>query len=163
MSAAAKPKATDRLIKVSAEGLPLPRNATEWSGVYIPAAELTVARRPMPAALGFKAANAACAKFDLCGAKAERSIGLREFVNHVLEFDRIGPALDPEFFTIDDPWKWIWTRDECAPASFSFVVDLYDGRVSRYRHDYPYRALAVRAGQLSAFSKTARRSSSGRQ
>lgn len=137
-----------RFIKVSAEGKLLPRDATDWEGVYIPAAQLIVARRPITKKLGFKAANAACKKIDLCGAPAERSISLREFVNHLLEFDRTGPALDTDFFTIADPWTWIWTSDECAPAGFAWGVGLSSGYSPRGRRDYRACALAVRAGQL---------------
>lgn len=162
MSAAKKQAATDRLVKVSADGKLLPRDAADWSGVYIPAAELIVARRPIAERLTFKAANDACKKIDLCGAKAQRSISLREFVNHVLEYDRTGPALDPKFFTVDDPYQWIWTCDECAPAGCAWGVFLGGGNSNRDRQGGQCRALAVRAGQLSASRKGARPSSSSR-
>jgi hypothetical protein len=143
----------DRFIKVSAEGVLLPHTAEDWQGVYIPGASLIVARRPTAKALGFKAANAACAEVDLCGAKAERSISLREFVNHLLQDDCTGPALDTTFFTIDDPYQWIWTCDECAPSGYAWLVFLGDGLSDRDGRSSRFRALAVRSGQFSGFGE----------
>jgi hypothetical protein len=145
----------DRLIKVSADGQLLPHDAPEWEGIYLPAASLIVARRLTAKALGFKAANAACTKIDLCGAPGERSISLREFVNHLLEDDRTGPAIDAAFFTIDDPYQWIWTCDECAPSGCAWYVDLGGGYSGRGSQGNRARALAVRSGQFSGFGEAA--------
>lgn len=146
---------SDRYIKVSAEGQLLPHDATEWEGVYLPAASLIVARRPTAKPLGFKAANAACKKVDLCGAPGERSIALREFVSHLLQDDRTAPSVDTDFFTIDEPYTWIWTCDECAPAGYAWLVNLGCGGSSRGRQGAHNLALAVRAGQFSASGKEA--------
>lgn len=143
----------DRFIKVSADGQLLAHDAPEWEGVYVPAAGLVIARRPTAKKYTFKAANAACTKVDLCGAPGERSISLREFVNHLLQDDRTGPAVDTTFFTIDDPYQWIWTCDECAPAGCAWFVGLGYGLSSRNHQDGHVRALAVRAGQFSGFGE----------
>jgi hypothetical protein len=147
------PDTAPRFIKVSAQGQLLPRDAADWDGVYIHAASLIVARRPTAKALTFKSANTACAASILCGAKAERSISLREFVNHLLEDARKTPAIDPEFFTIDDPYEWIWTCDECAPAGYAWSVGLGGGFSYRGHQGNHSRALAVRAGQFSGFGE----------
>ncbi|MEY4760661.1 MAG: hypothetical protein RLZZ200_517 [Pseudomonadota bacterium] len=138
-----------RFIKVSDTGLLLPSTAAEWSGVYIPAIELTVARRILPIRGDFTLANKACAEQDLCGAKAVRSVDAREFFNHLQDFDRYGPCLDPEFFTIDDPWQWIWTSTECAPRGYAVAVYLYVGNVCRLRQSNLCSALPCRPGQIT--------------
>lgn len=145
---------TRRLIKVSSTGQLLPLSAKDWDGVYIPAAELTVARRILPIRGDFDLVGKACAQQDLCGAKAIRSISVKEWVNHLLEFDRTGPALDTRFFTIDDPWQWIWTCDPCAPRGFAFYVDLYGGYVARDHQSYLHSALPCRPGQILVPSAT---------
>jgi hypothetical protein len=147
--------ASPRFVKVSAGGELLPRSAEDWAGVYIPAAELIVARSPTPKAYTFKGAQAACREVDLCGAKAERSISLVEFVTHLLDNGRYRPVIDPDFFTLDDPATWIWTCDECQPAGYARGVYLGFGDSLWFHQDYRVQALAVRASQLSAFGAAA--------
>ena len=146
-SKAAAP-ALARFIKVSAAGALLAADATDWSGVYIPAAGLIIARSPTAKSYTFKGAQQACREFDLCGAPAERPISVAEFYSHLVDNTRYNPVLDPSFFTLADPHTLIWTCDECMPAGGARFVYLGSGLSGWHLQDFRCQALAVRASQF---------------
>lgn len=139
-----------RFVKVSSAGLLLPDTATDWEGVYVPAGQITLPRRLLlPGTGNWQWVLDQCAGVRACGFTDWQAISRLEFCNHLVDPERVGPCVDTGFFTVDDPYAWAWTRDECAPRGCAFNVDLYYGYVNRDRQSFHYSALPCRPGQLS--------------
>jgi hypothetical protein len=144
-----------RLHKVSDAGLLLPPDATEWVAVYDSDAQLTWTRDALPCgAVTWKKAKPAAEKLALCGFSDWRLASRFEWA-HLIDDQRCAPAIDTDFFTIDDPYQWCWTGTECAPAGYAWIVNLGYGYSNRYGQTYHSHVRAVRAGQLLAIGEVA--------
>ncbi len=139
-----------RLIKVSAEGLLLPDDATDWVAVYDSVQQLTFTRHAIPGgARTWSKAKDAVAKLDLCGWTDWRLGELVEW-HRLFDYTRTDFALDPAFFSIADDEYWSWTGTPYARASgYAWCVGLHFGGSYWNGQDDRYHVRAVRASQLS--------------
>lgn len=92
----------------------------------------------------------AAAAVDLLGKKDWRLPTIRELLS-IVDYERCEPAVDPKHFR--GPYGYTWSSTLAkAPAGYAWYVNLDNGNSNRYRQDYQYRALAVRAGQQLGLS-----------
>jgi hypothetical protein len=137
--------------KVSAAGLMLPADATEWEGVYIPELEMIVGADVLPCGeVSWKKAQAAAAKATLCGAKAERSPSRMEYA-HMIDDALYGPTLDPAYFRNAGNFTCEWSSTECVPAGCAWQVHLGSGRSNRNGKLSFNHVRAARTSQFSDF------------
>jgi hypothetical protein len=149
MSPARAPKPSpERLVKVSAKGLLLPKSAKDWTAVYIPAADFTVTRDTLPCgAVDWKRANAEAAAVTLFGRPDWRALSHLEYVAHLIEDELYGPAIDTNYFTVQDRYQWEWTGTAAAPSGGAWGVFLNGGDSYRSHQGGRGRVRAVLAGQ----------------
>jgi hypothetical protein len=141
--------------KVSAKGLLLPRDATDWVACYDAALQLKLSRHALPCGqVNWNAAQEAAKKSRLCGFKVW-TCGTRQQWQSIIEDDRCGPALDPEFFTLAERFECVWTATPCAPLGCAWVVYLDSGSSFRLPRNNDYHVRAVCSGQLSALGASA--------
>lgn len=140
--------AAARFHKVSAAGLVLPVDATEWEGVFVPELKIIVSADPLPCGeVNWSKAQAEAAKFKFCDHQGERPPSRLEYA-HLIDDALYGPALDPVYFRTADRYSWEWTSTECAPAGYAWSVDLHSGGSGRgYQGDHG-RVRALCASQF---------------
>lgn len=143
------PSAQPRLIKVSAAGILLPADATEWVAVYQPELQLTWTRDVLPCgAVPWKKAVAAASKVEMCGWSDWRAPTRLEYA-HLIDEPRYAPAIDPAFFTVANSYQWEWTGTPHARSGAAWLVGLGYGYSNWDFHDDHGHVRAVRASQLS--------------
>lgn len=148
-----QPAPAPRFTKVSSEGLLLPSDATDWVAVYDAAQALTWTRRSLPGGVRtWKKAKAASEALTLCGWHGQWRLATRLEWAHLIDDSRVGPAIDPDFFTVEKNEYWCWTGTECAPSGCAWVVYLNGGNSGRYDVGDRLRVRAVRAGQSFGLS-----------
>ena len=151
----AKQTAPSRLIKVSADGLLLPADATDWVAVYQPDRQLTWTRDVLPCgAVPWARAVKEAAAVTLCGWTDWRAPSRLDYA-HLIDDDMYGPAIDTAFFTVADRYQWEWTGTKCTPSGVAWLVFLSRGYSGRYGQSVRTHVRAVRAGQISAFGGSA--------
>lgn len=134
---------------------PQDRRDPYWVACYDAALQLTLSRHALPCGqVNWKAAQAAAKKSRLCGFKVW-TCGTRQQWQSIIEDDRCGPALDPEFFTLAERFEWVWTATPCAPLGYAWNVYLSLGDSLRFRQSGVCRVRAVCSGQLSALGASA--------
>ncbi len=92
----------------------------------------------------------ACADLDLLGHKDWRAPTIEELLS-IVDYARVDPAVDPEFFK--GPYDWTWSSTvAAAPAGCAWLVYLGDGFSNRYFRDFRGHVRAVRASQQLGLS-----------
>lgn len=150
-----KKAAPARLVKVSADGLLLPADATDWVAVYQPERQLTWTRDVLPCgAVPWARAVKEASAVTLCGWSDWRAPSRLDYA-HLIDDNLYGPAIDTGFFTVADRYQWEWTGTKCAPSGFAWGVYLFNGYSLRSSLSLHLHVRAVRAGQISALSGSA--------
>jgi hypothetical protein len=123
-------------------------STADYVAVYDWEKNLTWTRKPLECgAVSWKDAKTAASNYRLFGADGWRLPTLRERIS-IIDYDKFGPALYPEFDAGGASYEWTSTPDAESPSGCAWLVGLHFGFVLRGLQTSRYYVRAVRAGQL---------------
>lgn len=136
---------TPRFTKIDSRGNLT--DAADWAAIYDLETNLMWTRKPLECgAVSYKDAMAACAKHRLFGKDDWRAPTLKERIS-IVNYEKFGPALYPEFDSGGASYEWTSTIDAEDPSDYAWIVSLHNGVVFRNSQTDHSLVRAVRAGQ----------------
>ena len=134
---------TRAFTKISAQGVDLPADATEWVAVRDEQTKLIWSATEQKKSLKWAEAKTAADKLDLCGWSWRLPTVEELFL--LADRTRARPAIDTEFFPkCKSDWYWTSTLDAESPSGYAWFVDFYGGYSRRFDQDSECFVCAVR-------------------
>jgi Protein of unknown function (DUF1566) len=137
------------LVKLDAQGQPLPIDAADWVAVYDPVRQLEWLRGFVPGGRrNWKDSMAAASAVTLFGKTDWRACTIQERLT-ITDYGRFNPAIDTTFFDSEkEGWEWASTPYASSPAGDAWGVDFNGGSAGWGGRGDGGFVRAVRASQL---------------
>lgn len=140
-----------RFVKLSATGGQLRDDALDWVAVLDTTTGLEWTRSTLPCgAVPYARAAKEPAKLKLAGKARWRAPTRAERLS-IVDDTLVGPALDPRYFDVPQPYGWEWTSTPFAscPREFAWDVGFNSGSAGWLPQSYLGFVRACRASQSS--------------